>query len=78
MKIDLDDLERYAVAVRDGTDDLMDDGPALAMSDPETMIALIAKIRELDAALSDCLAIAQPGSERDRLVSVLARGVTLT
>ena len=46
-RVDLDALERNSVAVRDDTAGPMDDGPALAISDPRVTLALIARIREL-------------------------------
>lgn len=53
--VDLDELERNARILLDGADDPMDDGPALAISDPAVTLAMIARIRELRSALSRAL-----------------------
>jgi hypothetical protein len=51
------------------------DAQHIAANAPNVTLSLIARLRELDEALSDALAIAEPGAERDRLVAVLAKGL---
>ena len=70
-KIDLDAIVRTA---REWSDEDADWYPNVG---PKTTLALTARIRELDEALSDAIAHMPAGDERDRLVAVLAKGAVL-
>ena len=76
-KIDLDELERRAV----GFDSLRDNVARLTLApNGATVIALIARIRELDAAIVDVLENASLWSDTDyraRLSSILEKGAVL-
>lgn len=81
MKVDLDALEQVARHAPPGVyasdrDFILAQSRYSDATMPDVTLALIARIRELDEALNDALAYTIPGDERDRLVRVLAKGVT--
>lgn len=66
MKLDLDEIERNARIVSSSVGDPMDDGPALAIGDPEVVLALVKRIRELEAGLEDARYWLDLSEERER------------
>jgi len=73
----------WCVAAAGGTDEawrsteLMDDAAVKAHTLTCEHNPLVARIRELDEALGDALELVRPGSERDRLVAILAKPMVL-